>query len=310
MTFDLREMEVFRRVMELGSVTAAAAALNISQPAVTRMLQKAEARLGFALFLRERRRLRPTPEAQVMFPGTLSAFTAIELVQRMAGELREGRAGILAIAAIPSLASSILPPAIRRFREKRPESAITLQTFSAHEIIQRVASHQDDLGFIIGPVGHEALVVQDLQSTGLACVMPPDHPLAVQRSISPEALADYPLICPSRNLVLSEQLARAFAERNVPFHIAVEVSHTHAACALVRAGVGIALMDGFGLMGARADDLSSRPFRPTLLSTARLVTARLRPASRLAQDFVGALETSAVKVERSRRTRQPHASQI
>ncbi|WP_245214468.1 LysR family transcriptional regulator [Pararoseomonas indoligenes] len=307
MTFELREMEVFRRVMELGSVTAAAAALNVSQPAVTRMLQKAEARLGFALFVRERRRLRPTAEAQIMFPGTLGAFTAIELVQRMAGELREGRAGILAIAAIPSLASSILPAAIRRFREMRPESAITLQTFSAHEIIQRIASHRDDLGFIIGPVGHEALVVRDLQSTGLACVMQPGHPLASRRSIGPEALADHPLICPSRNLVLSEQVARAFADRNIPFRIAVEVSHTHAACALVRAGVGIALMDGFGLMGARADDLVSRPFRPTLPSTARLVTARLRPASRLAQDFIRALGADAVKSDRPRPASQSRA---
>ncbi|WP_209381779.1 LysR family transcriptional regulator [Pararoseomonas baculiformis] len=306
MTFDLREMEVFRRVMELGSVTAAAAALNISQPAVTRMLQKAEARLGFALFVRERRRLRPTAEAQIMFPGTLGAFAAIELVQRLSNELREGRAGILAIAAIPSLASSILPAAIRRFRERRPESAITLQTFSAHEIIQRIASHRDELGFIIGPVGNEALLVQDLQSTALACVMPPDHPLAGRRSVGPEALAEYPLICPSRNLVLSEQLARAFAERNVPFRIAVEVTHTHAACALARAGVGVALMDGFGLMGARATDLVSRPFRPTLLSTARLLTARLRPASRLAQDFIDTLEPdarSSARPERSSRTR-------
>jgi DNA-binding transcriptional LysR family regulator len=290
MTFDLREMEVFRHVMELGSVTAAAAALNISQPAVTRMLQKAEARLGFALFVRERQRLRPTAEAQIMFAGTLGAFTAIELVQRLAGELREGRAGILAIAAIPSLASSILPAAIRRFRQKRPESAITLQTFSAHEIIQRIASHRDDLGFIIGPVGHEAVAVRDLRTTSLACVMPPGHALAGRRSVGPEALADFPLICPSRNLVLSEQVARAFAEGNVPFRIAVEVSHTHAACALVRAGVGIALMDGFGLLGARADDLVSRPFQPRLPSTARLITARLRPPSRLAQDFIEALE--------------------
>ncbi|WP_043830283.1 LysR family transcriptional regulator [Muricoccus aerilatus] len=293
MTFDLREMEVFRRVMELGSITAAAAALNISQPAVTRMLQKAETRLGFALFVRERRRLRPTAEAQIMFPGTLGAFAAIELVQRMAGELREGRTGILAIAAIPSLAASILPTAIRRFREKRPESAITLQTFSAHEIIQRIASHRDDLGFIIGPVGNETLAVHDLQTTGLACVMPAGHPLANRRSVGPEALADHPLICPGRHLVLSEQLARAFAERNIPFRIAVEVSHTHAACALVRAGAGIALMDGFGLLGARADDLVSRPFRPSLLSTARLLTARLRPVSRLAQDFIDALGSDA-----------------
>ncbi|HEY4250929.1 MAG TPA: LysR family transcriptional regulator [Roseomonas sp.] len=290
MIFDLREMEVFRRVMELGTVTAAAQALHISQPAVTRMLQKAEARLGFALFVREKRRLRPTVEAQLMFPETLGAFTAIALVQRLALELREGRAGILGIAAIPSVASSILPAAIRRFRDRRPESAITLQTFSAHDVIQRIASHRDDLGFIIGPVGNAAVAVRDLRSSELTCVMPRDHPLAALPAIGPDDLAGHPLICPSRNLVLGEEMARAFAARNVPFRIAVEVSQSHAACALVRGGVGVALMDGFGLMAARADDLASRPFRPAILSTARLITATLRPPSRLAQDFIAALE--------------------
>jgi DNA-binding transcriptional LysR family regulator len=292
MNFDLREMEVFRRVMQLGSVTAAAAALNISQPAVTRMLQKAEARLGFALFVRERRRLRPTAEAQILFPGTLGAFTAIELVQRMAGELREGQAGILAVASIHSLASAILPAAIRRFRDLRPGSAVTLQTFSAHEIIQRIATYQDDLGFIIGPVDNEALAVRDLRSTPLVCVMPPGHPLAGLRRVGPQDLAGHALVCPSRNLVLSEQLARAFADRNVPFRIAVEVSHTHTAVALARAGVGVAVVDGFGLMGARADDMISRPFSPAIVSTARMLTARLRPASLLARDFIAALEAA------------------
>ena len=77
MNLDLRETEVFRRLMELGSVTAAAAAMHVSQPAVTRMLQKAEQRLGFELFVRERRRLRPTAEAQLIFPEGLGTFAAI-----------------------------------------------------------------------------------------------------------------------------------------------------------------------------------------------------------------------------------------
>jgi DNA-binding transcriptional LysR family regulator len=289
MNFDLREMEVFRRVMELGSVTAAATALNISQPAVTRMLQKAEQRLGFPLFIREKRRLRPTVEAQIMFPDTLGAFSAIEQVQRLAGELREGRAGILAIATIPALAGSILPGAIQRFRSMRPEASVTLQTFGAHEVIQRVASHRDDLGFIIGPVGNDALLVSDLRSSELTCVLPPDHPLAGCPSLTPADLAGAPLICPGRHLVLGEHLERAFAEANIPFRIAVEVSQAEAACALVRAGVGIGLMSGFGLMGARATDLVSRPFRPAVVSTARLLRARLRPLSRLAQSFVEVL---------------------
>lgn len=289
MNLDLREMEVFRRVMELGSVTAAAGAMNVSQPAVTRMLQKAEQRLGFALFVRERRRLRPTAEAQIMFPETLGAFAAIHLLERLADELRDGRTGILAVATIPSLASAVLPDAIRRFRERRPEASITMETFSSHEVMQRIAAHRDDLGIIIGPVGNDALVVRDLLSTNVTCVMPPGHPLAARRSIGPRDLSAFALICPGRNLVLTEQVARAFADQNVPFRIAVEVSHAHAAIALARAGVGVALLDGFGLMGTRSDDLVNRPFRPAIVSTARLLTARLRPPSALVRDFVSAL---------------------
>lgn len=293
MNFDIREMEVFRRVMELGSVTAAAAALNISQPAVTRMLQRAEQRLGFALFVREKRRLRPTAEAQIMFPDLLGAFSAIEQVQRLTGELREGRAGILAIATIPALAASLLPDAIQRFRVKRPEASVTLQTFGAHEVIQRVASYRDDLGFIIGPVGNDALMVSELQVSELTCVLPPGHPMAGHSSLGPRELAGMSIICPGRHLVLGEHLARAFAEANLPFHIAVEVSHTEAACALVRAGAGVGLISGFGYMGARADDLVSLPFRPAIVSTARLLRARLRPLSRLAQTFVEGLEATS-----------------
>lgn len=290
MNLELREMEVFRRVMELGSVTAAAAALNVSQPAITRMLQKTEQRLGFALFLREKRRLRPTAEAQLLLPELLGAFSAIGQVQRLAAELREGRAGILAIATIPALAASLLPQAIQRFRARRPEASVTLQTFGAHEVIQRVAAQRDDLGFIIGPAGHEALLVTDLRMSELTCVLPPGHPLAARPSLGPAELAGVPIICPGRHLVLGEQLARAFAEANLPFRIAIEVSHTEAACALVRAGAGVGLISGFGYLGARAEDLVSRPFRPAIISTARLLRARLRPLSRLAQSFVEGLE--------------------
>ena len=65
----VRELEVFRLVMELGTVTAAAEALHISQPAVSRTLQQAERRLGFPLFLRRKKRLLATPEGPVTVFG-------------------------------------------------------------------------------------------------------------------------------------------------------------------------------------------------------------------------------------------------
>jgi molybdenum-dependent DNA-binding transcriptional regulator ModE len=93
MAISVREMDVFRCVMQSGSVTNAAAALNISQPAVSRMLQQAEERLGFSLFEREKKRLKPTTEAQTLFAEVVDVFAAIEHTQRLAVELRDGQAG-------------------------------------------------------------------------------------------------------------------------------------------------------------------------------------------------------------------------
>ena len=92
MAISVREMDVFRCVMQSGSVTNAAAALNISQPAVSRMLQQAEERLGFSLFEREKKRLKPTTEAQTLFAEVVNVFAAIEHTQRLAVELRDGQA--------------------------------------------------------------------------------------------------------------------------------------------------------------------------------------------------------------------------
>ncbi|MCK1277435.1 LysR family transcriptional regulator [Bradyrhizobium sp. 61] len=79
------------RVMQSGSVKNAATALNIFQPAVSRMLQQAKERLGFRLFERQKKRLKPTTEAQTLFAEVASMFAAIEHTQRLAVELRDGR---------------------------------------------------------------------------------------------------------------------------------------------------------------------------------------------------------------------------
>ncbi|WP_296522830.1 LysR substrate-binding domain-containing protein [Rhodoplanes sp.] len=282
----LRELDVFRRVMELGTVTAAAEALHISQPAVSRILQQAEQRLGFALFLRRRKRLIATAEARALFPQTTAAFAALDGVQRRAVELRTGRAGVLRIAAISAFANALLPAAIARFRAPRPDVVITLQATSALQVATLVADHQADLGFIIDSMSVPGVSVGDLCATAFGCVMPRAHRLAAKPRLRPADLENETLIGLSRQLPLGLLAMRAFADADVPLSIAIEVTQSTVACALVRAGAGVALLDGLGLMGAPGDDLVMRPFWPAIEVVGRLVQPRHHPQSRLAQDFV------------------------
>jgi DNA-binding transcriptional LysR family regulator len=289
MMLSIRELEVFRRVMELGTITAAAEALRISQPAVSRTLQQAERRLGFPLFLRRKKRLLATPEAQSLFPETVSAFAAFDVVQKRAADLQAGRAGGLNIAAISAFANALLPTAVAIFRRSRPDVVITLQSMSALQVATHVANHQADLGFVIDSIAAPGVSVSDLWATDFGCVMPHTHPLASKLHVVPADIEHETLICLSRQLPLGIQAVRAFADADVPLKTAIEVSQSTVACALVRAGAGLALLDGLAMMGTPAIDLVMRPFYPSIKVMGRLVRPRHLLQSRLAHEFIDTL---------------------
>lgn len=285
----MRELEVFRRVMELGTITAAAEKLHISQPAVSRTLQQAERRLGFPLFLRRKKRLLATPEAQSLFPETVSAFAAFDVVQKRAGDLQAGRAGMLNIAAISAFANALLPAAIAKFRASRPDVAIMLHSMSALQITTHVANHQADLGLVIDTIAAPGVSVSDLWASDFGCVMPHTHPLASKPHLAPADIEHEALICLSRQLPLGIHAARVFADADVPLKVAIEVSQSTVACALVRAGAGLALLDGLAMMGTPAPDLVLRPFHPATKIMGRLVRPRHRLPSLLAREFIDTL---------------------
>lgn len=291
MNFTLREMDVIRRVIELGSVTAAAAGLHISQPAITRILQHVEERLGFALFRRERKRLRPTPEALALFPELVRAFASMGVIERLVDDLRSGRSGILSIAAIPAFGDAVLPLALQRFRSERPDVSIVLQPESATAVSGLVAADRADLGVIIGPSTNPETIAQILCTTEVGCVLPRNHPATAAAELHPADLVNLPLICPGRHLPIGELVAGAFHEAGVPLRIAIEVPQATIACSMVRAGAGVAILDGFALLAVAHDEaLAIRRFRPALPIMARLLRPRHRASSRLAMEFVETLD--------------------
>ncbi|WP_198368701.1 LysR substrate-binding domain-containing protein [Roseomonas rosulenta] len=285
MNLSFRELEVFRHVMEAGGVTAAAVRLRISQPAVSRMLRQTEARIGFPLFTRVRKRLLPTPEARALFAQTANAFTALDAVNRLAQVLREGRAGTLKVATVAALASGAVADAVQRFHADRPEVAVALHVVPAQEVVNLVADHQVDLGAIIGATGDASVRTIELGSRGLGCLLPRGHRLCAQGTVSLADLARESLICPGLQYQTGAQLSLAFEQAHLPFRIAIESALASVAGALVRRGAGVAVLDGFGLLAAGGADLEIRPLDLPVRNSAYLVEPGHRPISRLALEF-------------------------
>lgn len=280
-----REMDLFRHVMELGTVTAAAETAHVSQPAVSKTLQQAEERLGFRLFMRQRKRLVPTAEAQALYPEVVGALAAIDLVQRLGRDLREGRSGLLTLATTPTLAHGLVPASVRLFREVHHQVSVSIRAATATEVISLVVDHRVDLGLVMGPVGDSRVLVRDILRAELGCVMPPGHPLAGKDELTAVDLAGEVLISVAPHQPIRVLLQRAFEEAGMPLAVAIEASQSSIACALAQAGAGIAVLDGFALMSAREQGMQTRPFRPVVTMQARLLQSRRRAPSQLARSY-------------------------
>jgi DNA-binding transcriptional LysR family regulator len=285
MQSNLRHLDVVRCVMEAGSVTEAAKLLRVSQPAVSKTLAQVEDRLGLRLFTRDRGRLIATAEARALLPEIEKAFLAVDGVQRLAGELRDGRTGMVTIAAAPSLANNLLPAVIARFRLPRPGATVIVQAIPNTEVVDLVADRRVDLGYVLIPTRDSATVATDLCAADLVCVLPKTHALAASKAVRLRDLNDLPLIAFARRLPLGAVIAGAFERARVKPQTAVEVTQSATAFALVKAGAGIAIMDSFALLEGLPPNLVARPVQPSVRVVARQLSARHRPQSLLADAF-------------------------
>ncbi|WP_431284898.1 LysR family transcriptional regulator [Humitalea sp. 24SJ18S-53] len=304
---NLRELEVFRAVMEAGSVTAAAAELGMTQPAASKMLRQAEERLGFSLFRRDRKQMVATPEAHALLPELLGAFAALGGVRRLADALRAGRSGQLSVAAVPVLATALLPRAVQAFRLERPGVLLRLRAMTALEVVNQVADHQADLGVILGGCGDARVAAQLLCTSDIGVALPRDHPLAARASLSLVDLEGDAVITLGARQPVGQLIQAGYAEAGLPGRISIEVSQSSIACALVRSGAGVAILDGFGLEEGEAQGLVVRPLLPRIPLDVTLVVARNRLPSRLALALRQALVACATAARTSTPTAPPAA---
>ncbi|MBC9207084.1 LysR family transcriptional regulator [Roseomonas aerophila] len=289
----LRDLEVFRAVMECGGVTQAARQLGMSQPAASKMLRQAEERLGFQLFLRDGKRLVPTAEAHALLPEWLGAAAALDGVSRLADALRKGRSGRLAVAAVPVLATALLPDAVQAFRARHPGVLVSLRACTALEAAHLVADHRADLAVILGHSADLRVETERLGTSTIGCVLPRRHALARHRRLGLMDLADQPVISLSAQQPVGAMLRQAMAQEPRMGQVVVEVSQSSIACALVRAGAGVAVLDGFGLREANAQGLLVRPLLPAMPLEVCLLRPRHHAQSIPAASFTAFLKEAA-----------------
>lgn len=283
----LHQIDAFRAVLQVRSVTEAARLLRISQPAVSTALRQLEASLGCLLFERVAGRLLPTPDAAALMPAVEAVAQALDALAAAGRAVREGAVGQVSLVAIPSLATAVLPAAIHAAVRRHPGLRVTAQIAPTRQAVDAVVRGAVDLGLVHDIVDEPLVQVEDLGPAAMACAVPAGHRLAKRRGIHARDLRGVGLASYAVNSPIGERLRAVFEAEGEVFSPTFELGASTVICEVALAAGVPALVEGYIPESGRWPGLVIREFRPRIALQLRLLTTLQRPVPLAAKLLAG-----------------------
>lgn len=288
---NIKQLHALRAVLAGGTVTNAALAMHLTQPAVSRLLLQLEAEIGFPLFDRRHGRLWITPEGETFCREASRAVAHLDHLVELARDLKRLQVGFLRIIALPSIAYGILPRAIARFSRLHPEVQVDVSVRQRKELEKAVAAEPFDVAFTSMPLASENIEVELLPAVRATCVLPQDHRLAGKPSLQAADFAGECFIAGVEGTVLRTRLDEIFAAEGVRRRQVIIAETTMMICELVAAGVGVSVVNPL-LTGRYAGQLAVAEFGYDLSLRYGMILPDRRPRSQLAEVFTGIVRRS------------------
>jgi len=295
---DLKQLEYFVRVAELGSFTRASVVLNVAQPALSRQVRLLEVELRQALLVRNGRGALPTEAGKLLLDHGRGILHQVERAREELGRVRGSLAGRVAIGLPPTLARLLTVPLTRAFRQRLPDARLSISEglstvmqewlLNGRLDIAMLYNVQPAAGIEVFPLLTEELVLVQARPPGLL-EDPPPKPVALRD------IANMPLVIPSRPNAIRMQLEAEMAGIGCRPEIALEIDGVSAILDLVADGAGCAVLSRNAVASSvRPSAFTVRTiFGPALRSRLSLVTSSLRPATLTQQATLALIETTA-----------------
>lgn len=254
MSLNLHHLRVFTAVADHGGFSRAAAALRLSQPAVSKSVLTLERQLGLALVDRSGRAPRLTEAGAVLHARARELFGVERAAEEELHALRGLERGTLRVGASTTIATYLLAPVLARFRAAHPRITLRVASENTRAIARLLLDRRIDVALVEGPVTHPRIEVHRWRDDELVVIAPREHPLARRRNVDVAALLREPLIARERGSGTREVAERALDDRGVRPRYAMQLGSTEAIKQAVAAGLGLAIVS----RAAAADQLSLR----------------------------------------------------
>ncbi|MDG0853223.1 LysR family transcriptional regulator [Roseateles puraquae] len=280
-----RHIEVFRAVMTAGSVTAAAQLLHTSQPTLSRDLARLEQLLGYALFERERGRLKATARARALFEEVERSFQGLGRVIERAQALGRDEDAELTVLSLPALSHAVLPDALATLLASHPGARVDITPAEPPLLDAWMSEQRFDLGLAEQATPVPGVRIEPVLEADEVAVLPASHPLAARERLALADFAGQDFISLATEDPYRREIDARFDAARVARRLRVQTHSAVAVCELVRAGLGLAIVNPLTAQACAGDGLVVRPLG---VSIPYRVSA-LMPLHRPAQPLAGAL---------------------
>ncbi|CDZ30910.1 LysR family transcriptional regulator [Neorhizobium galegae] len=292
---NFKQLEIFKTIMDTGSTMAAAAQLGLSQSAISRQLASLEEEIGRELFLRDKGRLIPRPEAHLLVDEVDDVAQSVARLRVKVGDVRSGAFGeaLIRVAFPHSLATTMLPPILARFKADHPRVTVEILSGPYDAIERMVRGRVADLGFVRLPPEEHSFDTRPLFTSGTTCVMPVGHPLAAKQAIDVNDLARNDLILLGRQRINRNELEHELRRMVPSYRCSLEVHSVETACACAAQGLGIAIVPSLIAEFFRSDAVAMRPFLPDKVADYGIITMSGAPLSWTAEAFINIIKADS-----------------
>jgi len=282
---ELKQLEYFRHVAELGSFTRAATFLSVVQPVLSRQVRQLEVELGQTLFERNGRGVILTDAGSRLLEHTRGILTQVGRARQELDEQRNGDSGHLTLGLPPTLGRSMTVPLVKAFARQLPNARLaTVEGLSAY-ILEWLNNGRVDCALVYNAPASPSVDLQPLLDEQLFFITP--LPLPAERkkskSVPLAELGNYPLIIPSRPHAMRMSVENALAAVGVTIKVAYEIECIPAIIDLVRQRHGYAVLPLNAVKSTpwAAEVLVKPVLAPTLKTSLSIATSAQRPKSPL-----------------------------
>jgi DNA-binding transcriptional LysR family regulator len=286
----LRHIEVIQATLQGGDLETAAEHLQLSAADTESLLNDVERELGFLLFARVRGTLQPTREARELHGGIDRLYLELDRLRQQAAGLRQHQEAPLRVVTTPTLAQQLLPQSIAQLRRRFRETPCHLASCGTRDIVRSLLLRESHVGLSLHATDHPSLQHEILAQGKLQLLAPRGWLPARQKYLNLQALAGQSMVGLEGEDPLNPMLDARLAALQPPPVVQTRVQTYPMMRSMVEAGEGLALVDPFTALGAKAAGLDVCPLTPAIPVTLYALTLGQQPSSpalRALLDIIG-----------------------